>query len=93
MTKMRSRLIDLILDTDAKNHFILMTRFKHGLEMKQLSRGLLSSMILHVSDVSNPTRPGSIARKWAYAVQEEFFRQGDKEKVSDRAAPREALSA
>ena len=80
MTKMRSRLIDLILDTDAKNHFMLMTRFKHSMEMKQLSRGLLSSMLLHVSDVSNPTRPGVIARKWAYAVQEEFFRQGDKEK-------------
>jgi len=80
MTKMRSRLIDLILDTDAKNHFVLMTRFKHGLEMKQLSRGLLSSMVLHVSDVSNPTRPGAISRKWAYAVEEEFFRQGDKEK-------------
>jgi hypothetical protein len=81
MNKMRSRLIDLILDTDAKNHFTLMTRFKHSMEMKQVSRGLLSSMILHVSDVSNPTRPGPIARKWAFAVQEEFFRQGDKEKV------------
>ena len=81
MTKMRSRLIDLILDTDAKNHFMLMTRFKHCMEMKQLSRGLLSSMILHVSDVSNPTRPAPIARKWAYAVQEEFYRQGDKEKT------------
>eukprot|EP01082_Thalassiosira_pseudonana_P001598 g1164.t1 g1164 contig10:1517111-1521355(-) len=80
MTKMRTRLIDMILDTDAKNHFMLMTRFKHGLEMKKLSRGLLSSMILHVSDVSNPARPGSVARKWAYAVQTEFFRQGDKEK-------------
>lgn len=79
---MRSRLIDLILDTDAKNHFMLTTRFKHGMEMNRLPRGLLSSMILHVSDVSNPTRPGPIARKWAYAVQEEFFRQGDKEKVS-----------
>ena len=51
------------------------------MEMKQVSRGLLSSMILHVSDVSNPSRPGPIARKWAFAVQEEFFRQGDKEKV------------
>ena len=81
MNKMRTRLIDLILDTDAKNHFTLMTRFKHSMEMKQVSRGLLSSMILHVSDVSNPTRPGPIARKWAFAVQEEFFRQGDKEKV------------
>ena len=81
LTKIRSRLIDLILDTDAKKHFSLLTRFKHGLEMKQLSRGLLSSMILHVSDVSNPARPGSVARKWAFAVQEEFFRQGDKEKV------------
>ncbi len=80
LKKLRGRLIDMILDTDAKNHFILMTRFKHGLEMKQLSRGLLSSMILHIADVSNPTRPGPISRKWAFAVQEEFFRQGDKEK-------------
>ncbi len=78
--KMRSRLINIILDTDAKNHFLLMTRFKHSLDVKQLPRSLLSSMLLHVSDVSNPTRPGVIARKWAYAVQEEFFRQGDKEK-------------
>ncbi|GMH70338.1 hypothetical protein TL16_g05386 [Triparma laevis f. inornata] len=81
LKKLRTRLIDLILDTDAKNHFILMTRFKHGLEMKQLSRGLLSSMILHIADVSNPTRPGGISMKWAFAVQEEFFRQGDKEKA------------
>lgn len=78
--KLRSRLIDMILDTDAKNHFTLMTRFKHGLEMKQLSRGLLSSMILHISDVSNPVRPNHIACLWAIAVQDEFFRQGDKEK-------------
>lgn len=80
MNKMRSRLIGLILDTDAKNHFMIMNRFRHSMEIKQLSRGLLSSMILHVADVSNPIRPGVIARKWAYAVQEEFFRQGDKEK-------------
>ena len=79
-TKIRSRLIDLILDTDAKNHFMLCTRFKHGLEMKQLSRGLLSSMLLHIADVSNPSRPGPVARKWAFAVQAEFLLQGDKEK-------------
>ena len=79
-TKIRSRLIDLILDTDAKNHFVLCTRFKHGLEMKQLSRGLLSSMLLHIADVSNPTRPGPVARKWAFVVQEEFFNQGDEER-------------
>ena len=79
-TKIRSRLIDLILDTDAKNHFMLCTRFKHGLEMKQLSRGLLSSMLLHIADVSNTSRPGPVARKWAFAVQSEFFAQGEKEK-------------
>ena len=78
--KMRSRLIDLILDTDPQNHFMLCTRFKHGMEMKELPRGLLSSIMLHAADVSNPSRPGSIARKWAYVVQEEFFRQGDSEK-------------
>ena len=80
LKKMRGRLIDMILDTDAKNHFLLITRFKHGLDMKQLSRGLLSSMLLHIADVSNPTRPGNISRTWAFFVQEEFFRQGDTEK-------------
>ena len=74
MTKMRSRLIDLILETDTKNHFLLMNRFKHGMEMKQFSRGLLSSMLLHVSDVSNPTRPGLLAHRWAFSIQEELFR-------------------
>jgi len=78
--KMRSRLIDLILDTDAKNHYVLITQFKHGLEKNQLSRALLSSMILHVADISNPTRPGPIARKWAFAIQQEFFLQGECEK-------------
>lgn len=80
MKKMKARLIEMIMDTDAAHHYNLMNRFQLGLDTKKLSRGLLSSMILHVSDVSNPTRPGPIAREWAYVVQTEFFRQGDKEK-------------
>ena len=36
---------------------------------------------LHVADVSNPARPHAVCVKWAAAVQEEFFRQGDQERA------------
>ena len=78
--KLRSRLIEMVLNTDAKKHFSMMTRFQHGLDTKEVPRTLLVSMILHAADVSNPARPFEIAKAWAFRVQEEFFRQGDKER-------------
>ncbi|GMI28856.1 hypothetical protein TeGR_g3547, partial [Tetraparma gracilis] len=77
----RARIVKLILNTDAMKHFELMGRFDDALETKTLTKGLLSSMLLHIADVSNPVRPFSVSRRWAEAVQEEFFRQGDKEKA------------
>ena len=72
--------IEMILNTDAAKHFELLALFREGLEKKKMGRSLLGSMLLHLADVSNPCKQPMVAAKWAFAVQEEFFRQGDKER-------------
>lgn len=41
---------------------------------------LLRSSLLHFSDVSNPTKPFPVCKKWAWLIMDEFFQQGDREK-------------
>jgi len=41
---------------------------------------LMRNLFLHFSDVSNPTKPFDICKQWAWAIIDEFFLQGDKEK-------------
>jgi hypothetical protein len=43
------------------------------------SRQELLGFLLHLADISNPTKPFNIASKWTDVVLEEFFMQGDKE--------------
>jgi len=38
-----------------------------------------------MADVSNPARPWDMAKKWSDAVVEEFFLQGDLEKLNNLA--------
>ena len=51
------------------------------LETPVEERTFLLSLLLHASDISNPTRPFQIYAKWADAALTEFFAQGDKEKA------------
>lgn len=44
-------------------------------------RKFLCDVLLHCADVSNPSRPWPICKRWSDLVVEEFFRQGDKEKL------------
>lgn len=41
---------------------------------------LILNMILHAADISNPTKPIDIYKKWVDLVFDEFFSQGDLEK-------------
>merc|ERR1712039_751750 len=43
-------------------------------------RKLMRSTFLHFSDISNPTKPFAICKKWALRIIDEFFLQGDREK-------------
>jgi hypothetical protein len=36
--------------------------------------------LVHCADLSNPTKPLEIYRKWVDRIMEEFFQQGDKER-------------
>ena len=40
-------------------------------------------LLIHSSDISNPTKPFNIYMNWANKVMNEFYRQGDKEKEMD----------
>jgi len=58
------------------------------------------NVFLHVADISNPTRPWTICREWAFRCLQEFFAQGDREKqlglpvqiLNDRATVNKAVS-
>jgi len=58
------------------------------------------NVFLHVADISNPTRPWTICREWAFRCLQEFFAQGDREKqlglpvqiLNDRATVNTAVS-
>jgi len=41
----------------------------------------LLQQLLHIADLSNPSKPIQIYREWASRVMEEFFRQGDRERA------------
>lgn len=41
---------------------------------------LFSSQLVHLADISNPTKKFGLYKKWVDLVFEEFFIQGDKEK-------------
>lgn len=36
--------------------------------------------MVHCADLSNPTKPLTVYRRWVDRVMEEFFKQGDKER-------------
>merc|ERR1719420_2219683 len=42
---------------------------------------LCMNLILHSSDVSNPCKSWVVCEAWAYLVLDEFFAQGDQEKM------------
>eukprot|EP01126_Amoeba_proteus_P010174 TRINITY_DN13951_c0_g1_i4.p1 TRINITY_DN13951_c0_g1~~TRINITY_DN13951_c0_g1_i4.p1 ORF type:complete len:597 (+),score=128.04 TRINITY_DN13951_c0_g1_i4:68-1792(+) len=81
----RNFYISLVLATDMSKHFELLVNFEKivtsGLDRdKEEHRKVVSKLLIKCADLSNPAKPFHITRYWALMVQEEFFRQGDKEK-------------
>ena len=78
-------MIDLVLATDNANHgqFIDELRKRQGcqdFDPKSVDKKLIMSLILHLSDISNPTKPWRLCYKWIDLLFLEFFKQGDKER-------------
>jgi len=49
------------------------------LKAKEIKTKVMN-IFLHVADISNPTRPWTICREWAFKCLDEFFLQGDRER-------------
>ena len=85
-------LILKVLATDMSKHMSLLADLKTMVEAKKVAGSgvllldnyndriqVLQNMV-HCSDLSNPTKPLEIYRRWVDRIMEEFFRQGDKER-------------
>ena len=78
-------MIDCILATDMARHEELISSFTVMVEggydrSNEQHRRLVMQMLLKAADISNVTKPFEVSKKWAIAVTEEFYQQGDKEK-------------
>lgn len=79
-------MIKLILATDMAHHFNLVKEASELLDKKEFSfenpdhRILAMQLLLKTADISNVSRPFTLADKWCDVLCEEFFRQGDNEK-------------
>ena len=53
-------------------------------KLSTTDRWRLLPIILHIADLSNPAKNFTEAQKWAYKVCDEFFQQGDIERVLNK---------
>lgn len=84
-------IVEIILATDMANHSEVVDRFSVAMRRedqsdwdswKPESRVLAMKMLVHCADLGNPCKPPAAAGMWARAVYDEFFRQGDSERVA-----------
>ncbi|CCD69648.1 putative 3',5'-cyclic-AMP phosphodiesterase pde-4 [Caenorhabditis elegans] len=88
----RKIVIDMVLATDMSKHMSLLADLKTMVEAKKVAGNnvivldkyndkiqVLQSMI-HLADLSNPTKPIELYQQWNQRIMEEYWRQGDKEK-------------
>jgi 3',5'-cyclic-nucleotide phosphodiesterase/cAMP-specific phosphodiesterase 4 len=86
--KIRRIILTLILDTDLSRHFEILGRFRaktmdlsqfdtHSYENKQL----IFSMGLKCADLGHSAKNIDLHQKWSALICEEYFRQGDLEKL------------
>ncbi|CAL8081795.1 unnamed protein product [Calicophoron daubneyi] len=89
---LRRMVIELVLATDMSKHMSLLADLRTMVETKKVSgSGLLNldnyadriqilQNMMHCADLSNAAKPLRLNRKWTTRLQEEFFRQGDRER-------------
>lgn len=92
LVSLRKMAIDMVLATDMSKHMNLLADLKTMVETKKVAGSgmvlldnyteriqVLQNMV-HCADLSNPTKPLEIYKRWVSLIMEEFFQQGDKER-------------
>ncbi|XP_012265565.2 cAMP-specific 3',5'-cyclic phosphodiesterase isoform X4 [Athalia rosae] len=89
---LRKMVIDMVLSTDMSKHMSLLADLKTMVETKKVAgsgvllldnytdRIQVLENLVHCADLSNPTKPLALYRKWVSLLMEEFFLQGDRER-------------
>jgi hypothetical protein len=83
----RKMIISIVLATDLAQHFQFISKFKGKTSSGSLKleddsdRHLVMEMAIKCGDLGNPVKTFTQAKLWTNLVMEEFFRQGDKEKM------------
>ena len=75
----RQIVVELILSTDMHYHYELMS---YGVPNPERDYMHCLKVALHCADVSSGTRPLHICVKWTNLITEEFFLQGDAERMT-----------
>lgn len=78
-------MVDFVLCTDMTRHFPDMTAMGQRTSAEDFDpldkdKKLSLEFLFHMADISNPTKPWSICKKWTDLLFIEFFNQGDKER-------------
>lgn len=78
-------MIGSILATDMSKHFGELGKFKTRLGSQDYDpagqdKDATLFLIFHFADISNPTKPWQICRKWTDLLFIEYFNQGDVER-------------
>jgi hypothetical protein len=86
----REQMIDLVLATDNANHNGYIGDLKkreacQDFDPSGEDKKIVLSVIIHLADISNPTKPWRLCYKWIDLLFVEFFKQGDKER--DKGIP------
>ena len=66
----------MVLATDISKHFKNLAKFKTIFAHTKVdidNKFHVLEMLLHASDISNPTRPWKFCKQWAGLILEEFF--------------------
>jgi len=82
---LREDMINLVLATDMANHFKDMGEMSNNLNSMDFDpsgshKKAIMNWMIHLADISNPTKPWKICYKWIDLLFVEFFQQGDKER-------------
>ncbi|XP_011405148.2 PREDICTED: calcium/calmodulin-dependent 3',5'-cyclic nucleotide phosphodiesterase 1B-like isoform X2 [Amphimedon queenslandica] len=85
-TQVRTLTIEMVLATDMSKHFAQLKHMKRLLsssdgwcQLQNSEKSSLLCLILHIADISHPGKEWAMHHQWTERIQEEFFRQGDKE--------------
>ncbi|KAF7640210.1 Phosphodiesterase [Meloidogyne graminicola] len=87
LQKLNVFVLEYILATDLKQHFDIIVQFNERAPSMNLSnesdRMLISLMIIKFADINSPSKPYSLHKQWTERICQEFYEQGDEERIKN----------